>query len=298
MSAIFLVLISNLCFSFGSQFFAHYAKRFSSLWMNTLKATIACLCFAFYLIIIKDFAFIESKTFSVLFLSGFIGLGIGDIFLLEAFSRLGPSRTLMLFSFNPLIVGILSFFLFGQIIPLYKLYAIFFFIICLFLFSLEGKKKQGSWEVKGLLFALLGISLDALGIILTKQAFEWEPSIHSIKANFLRCIGALIAYFLIRFYTPINLLSKLKKLDFKALFWIILACFLGTFLSLSLYLYAIQQTNTLASITALSITGVLFSSSFEYIWKKELPSKYFWLSLVSFTIGMFFVLDLFRFFKF
>jgi len=296
MSAIFLVLISNLCFSFGSQFFAHYTKRFSSLWMNTFKAIIACLCFGLYLIIIKDFAFIESKTFLALFVSGFIGLGVGDIFLLEAFSRLGPSKTLMLFSFNPVIVGILSFFLFGQIVPLYKLYAIFFFMICLFLFSLEGRKKQGSWEIKGLLFALFGISLDALGIILTKQAFEWEPSVHSIKANFLRCIGALIAYSFIRFYTPIDLIPRLKKLTPKAIFWIVLACFLGTFLSLSLYLYAIQQTKVLASITALSITGVLFSSSFEYIWKKELPSRYFWLSLTSFSIGMFFVLDLFKFF--
>ena len=75
-----------------------------------------------------------------------------------------------------------------------------FMTLCLFTISLEYFKKSGTWQLDGLIAGLFAIILDAVGIFLTRYGFENSKGISAIEVNAIRCVGALIGFFLIYFF--------------------------------------------------------------------------------------------------
>jgi drug/metabolite transporter (DMT)-like permease len=280
---------ANLSFAIGSMFFTYYARRFSSLWVNTYKALIAAFCFGLVILFTSGFHEITIENFSIFFISGLIALGIGDIFLIKSFQKLGPARTMVIFGFHPVIVGIISYFTLGQLVEPGKLIGIIFFIICLFTFSLENYRSSGKWEITGLLYAFAGMGLDAVGIIITRYGFDMNPELTAFEGNFYRCIGALFIYWIISLFRPFDFVSGFRGLTIKSRSFVIFGSLMGTFLSLALYLEAIKTAH-LASLSAIAITSVIFTSLLESIWDKKLPSKYLLVSFVFFLFGMHFIL--------
>lgn len=300
-----LTLGSTLSFSAASLIFAKFAKSVSVIWLNTAKAFIA----ASLLIITLPVLFWlqgtlaqwtpPNSTSTVLFLlSGFLGLGVGDMFLVDAFIRIGVSRTLMLYGFQPLVIGIAGYFLFDQSFDPQRLIAVIFLIGCLYVFSLEKYKKSKTWEFHGLGIALVGILLDSVGVIITRMAFEDSPTVHPLEGHLLRCLGALLAYAvmaggirLLRKSTSpvIGLFSNFTKLDISSKCLVFIGCFFGTYLSLCLYLTAIQIGH-LASIAAIVITGPIFAALLESIIEKRLPSKYLNIAFLLFICGFYFLI--------
>jgi drug/metabolite transporter (DMT)-like permease len=289
MEVVLLALGANLSFSLGSQFFTHYSRKFSSAWMNTYKALVALILFTGTVLLTGGFHDIQLSTFSFFFVSGFLALGIGDIFLLNGFREIGPGRTMVLFGFHPLIVGILSFFIFGQEVPTQKLFAIVFMILCLITFSVESFKKNKSWDLKGITYALFGVVIDAIGVIITRYAFDLNTEITALEGNTYRCIGALVAYAFIRGFSPFQFRANFKSLNTKSKIMVTLGAMLGTYLSLALYLKAIQ-TGQLAIISSISITSVIFASTFESLWERKKPSVYLLTAFIFFFSGMYFIL--------
>ena len=289
MNAYVLALCANLSFAFGSQFFTHFTRKFSSTWMNAAKALIAGVGFLLTILLTTGFHEISFMGFSFFILSGAIGLGVGDIFLLRAFGEIGPGRTMVIFGFHPIIVGIISYILFSQVIELQKLWGILFFVACLLVFSLESLKKHGHWKLDGILFAFLGMFFDACGVLLTRYSFDLNSSITPLEGNFHRCLGALLVYIIIKKFSPFDFRKNFKSLDIRGRGFLFLGAFFGTYLSLGLYLKAIQITDNLALVSSISITSVIFSSTFECIWEKKKPSVYLIVAFLFFFCGMFFI---------
>jgi drug/metabolite transporter (DMT)-like permease len=255
--------------------------------MNTFKVMVAT---AFLLLIcpwIGGFDKISMLTLISLVTSGFIGLVIGDLFLLQAFFKLGPSRTLMLFGFQPLIIGTLNWILFSQTLKATQLYAVFFLIGSLVIFSLESKKSTGTWNVRGLGFALIGVALDAVGVVLTRYGFNDSPDFHVLNGHFIRCSGALFGFFLIHiFFKKIHILKKFQTLNLKSKFQVTMGSFLGTFVSLCFYLTAIKLGN-IATLSSVAITGPLFAGLFECLHQKKWPSKEVLMATFLFICGFY-----------
>ena len=291
MNSYALTLLANMCFALGAQFFTHYSRKFSSSWMNTFKAWVAAICFLITILITSGFHYISLYNLSWFLISGFIALGIGDIFLLKAFEKIGPGRTMVIFGFHPVIVGVLSYLFLSQSLDLNKLWGVLFFICCLVIYSYESFKASGKWEVQGILFAFLGMFLDGVGVLITRFAFDLNSTITAFEGNLYRCIGALLSYLLIRQFAPFQFRSRLKSLNTRSKFYVFLGSIFGTYLSLAFYLTAIQQTTNLAVVSAISITSVIFSSLFECLWDKKWPSIYLYISFIFFFVGMAFVFD-------
>lgn len=242
----------------------------------------------------------SSIATGALLLSGFIGLGVGDLFLLDAFIRIGVSRTLMLYGFQPLLLGVGAALMFGQTFESHRLVAIAFLIGCLFVFSVERYRETRTWEFRGLVMAIIGVSMDSAGVLLTRFAFEHSLQTRPLEGHFIRCIGALLAYAAIaavihirRAYTRsqdrtpvIGLLSNFLRFDLKSRGLVLLGCFGGTYLSLCLYLTAIQIGH-LASIAAISITGPMFAALLESIIQRRRPSRYLVFAFALFVCGFF-----------
>jgi drug/metabolite transporter (DMT)-like permease len=289
MNAYILALLANFSFALGTQFFTHYSRKISAIWMNAFKASVAFVGFLLVVILTTGFHEISFNSFLLFYLSGFLALGIGDVFLLSAFSHIGPGRTMILFSFQPVIVGIFSYFLFGQTLDASKLWAIIFFILCLYIFALETLKAQGRWELKGLIFAFLGMFLDGIGILITREAFDSSIQTTSFEGNIYRTLGALTFYFLLSYFKPYQFIQNFKNLNWRSRRTVFFGAFLGTFCSLSFFLMAVQTAH-LATLTAISVSSTILASLFECIWHKTLPSKYLVFAFIPFAIGMYLIL--------
>ena len=109
-----LALVSIIGFALASQGYAHFSKKISSVWVNYFKTFCAFFFFLISVLLLEGFRPIEYKFIGLFTLSGLIGLGIGDWFLLKAYSLIGPGRTYILFAFQPIFVGTFAYFFLGQ----------------------------------------------------------------------------------------------------------------------------------------------------------------------------------------
>jgi drug/metabolite transporter (DMT)-like permease len=277
---------ANLSFAIGVQFFTHYAKRLSSLWVNCFKAVVAAALFALTLSFQGGFHPIGLKYILLFFASGMLGLGAADVFLIKSFSLMGPGRTMMLFGFQPLLIGVLSYFLFGQHIDSGKFTAVFFFVICLFIFSLESFRRQGHWNIKASTFALCGIVLDACGVMITRYSFNANPGITTTEGNFYRAAGAVVLFITLSRVRSFNFFTGLRALTPRHVLFMTIGSFMGTYLSLMLYLNAVRYAGALAVVSGIAITGTLFASVFECAIDRKPPSVYLIISFAFFLSGM------------
>ena len=282
-------LAANLVFAVGVQFFTHYARRISSLWVNSFKAVVAAALFLLTVLAQGGFHQIDPVFAGLFFLSGMVGLGLADLFLIKAFSLMGPGRTMLIFGFQPLVIGVLSYFAFGQAVDARKLAAVFFFIACLFIFSLESFRKHGHWNARATLFALGGVVLDGVGVIITRFAFNANPGIGTTEGNFYRAVGALLLFAALSRIKPFHFFEKLRALGRRSLLWLTVGSFAGTYLSLMFYLTAVRYAGALAAVAGIGITGTLFASAFECAYERKLPSGYLLVSFVFFFAGMAFL---------
>lgn len=287
--AYIFALAANLSFAIGVQFFTHYARSMSSLWVNWYKGMVAALLFAATILLAGGFHSIPPGMMAMFMLSGLVGLGLGDVYIIKAFSLMGPGRTMMVFGFQPLLIGVVSYFAFGQAIEMNKVYAILFFVVCLYIFSLESFRKHGHWNIKATLFALAGVTLDGLGVLITRYAFDHSPGIGTTEGNFYRAAGALLFFAGLSAVKPFNFIGKLRTLSRSGVMWITLGSVAGTYLSLMFYLNAVRYSGALAAVSGIAITGTLFASAFECAFERKLPSKYLVIAFAFFLAGMTFL---------
>jgi drug/metabolite transporter (DMT)-like permease len=284
-NAVILAIFSNICFATASIGFTHYSIKISSKWMNYFKAFIATMGFTLVCLIFNLWQNIPNQAILLFLLSGVMGLGLGDVFLLKAFTHLGSGRVLMIFGFQPLFLGFAASHLFHQDFSTQKFIAVFFLVLCLFSFSLESFKTKGHWDFIGLCLAILGVSMDGIGIILSRTAFEMTPNISPFYANWLRGLAACSVFAVWSLFNrELKILPQWKAQSRQDKLYIFLSAFAGTFLSLSFYLMAIK-TGHLASISAIAGTAPLFASSIDFIRGRSKPNIYFWFGLCFFLIG-------------
>lgn len=289
-SILLLALSANFCFALGSQFFTYFSQKVGATWMNWFKASAAQVCFITCIVLGQQFYLPPVNAVLSLMLSGFIGLGLGDVLLLYSFKVMGPGRTLMLFAFQPIFIGTASYYLFGQDVDATRFWGIFFFILCIFIFSLENFRKDRTWGLQGIFIALGGMLLDASGVLITRTMYEGNAELSPLLTNFYRTNGAILFFILLKIAyglkgKKLNLIGPFIDLVPREKAGVIFGSVLGTFVSLSLYLTALQKAH-LASLSGVAITGTIFSALFECIYQKKWPSRYLITAFLSFLIGM------------
>ncbi len=284
LAAYLLALGSNISFASGSMVFAHYSRTVGVVWMNCFKASVALVAATACVGFLYGAPFHDISEIWPFLLSGFIGLNVADLFLLRSFAEIGASRALMLFGFSPLILGVASRILFNQDFAWFRVVAIFSLIGCLFTFSYEKYRERGRWEVRGLSFAVVGVLLDAVGTLLTRYGFDHAPAMHPLQAHMYRSLGAVLGFIGIGLFWKIDFFVKMR--NFSRATWILLlvGSFAGCFLSLALYLTAVQHGH-LASISAISVTGPLFAAMVECALERKRPSRYLVVATLLFLTG-------------
>jgi drug/metabolite transporter (DMT)-like permease len=282
----FYVLSCVILFGSASVIFSEYSRRTSSIWMNAFKGFIAFFCFLLAALIPSTWNVLPTLSIvGVLLLSGLIGLNIGDSFLLEAYRKIGAARTLMIFSFQPIVIGIGAYLFFGEALNLQILYAMGMLILCVLVVSFERHKEAGRWEWSGPFIALTGMLFDASGVLLTRYSFESTPGLSSGLANLIRCTGAVVGFIILLQLKPLHLRKRFGQFSVKDKRILLMACVAGTFLSLWLYLRAID-IGPLGPVSAIAGCVPIFSAIFECLYYKKWPSAYLLVGLGFFSVGL------------
>lgn len=279
-----LAIGSNLCFASASIVFTRFARSHSPTWINQLKVIIGFLGFLVTFLLVETYTKQNTTGLALLLTSGFVGLFIGDFFLFRAFTQLGPSRTLVLFSFQPLILGMYGYFFLGQAINKYQLIAIGCMIVCLVIFVTEKNKLTGKWHILGFAGAFMGVILDSVGIMCTRSAYEFDPALGSFQANATRALGAMVGFALLKPASYIGIARDIGVMHWRMSALALGACFFGTFISLSMYLAAIKTAHV-ATLTAITITLPIWAALIEHIKDRKWPNYYLCVAFFWFIIG-------------
>ena len=277
---------ANLAYSTASMVFTIYAKRFSSMWINQVKVLVAFVAFVLAMVFSQKMVSVSTYPFLLLLLSGLSGLCIGDIFLFRAFTTLGAGRSLVLYSFQPLMVGIYGYFFLNQLFSLNQTLAVICMMICIFIFMLERNRSTGSWDMKSFMWAFLGITLDAFGVMLTRSAYEMEPGLETFQVNLIRCLGALVGFLLISpksYVTVFKDVISLRKREQSLLF---ASAFCGCFISLTLYLAALKYAHV-GTLTSIAITGPVWVSLLECAYYRRWPNLFLLGAFAFFLTGFY-----------
>lgn len=281
-----LAIGANLAYSTSSMVFSLYARRFSSMWINQVKVFTAFLAFVLAMLISGRMVPMTGYSTVMLLLSGVAGLCIGDLFLFRAFTTLGAGRSLVLYSFQPLMLGIYGYLFLAQTFSMNQTLAVVCMVICIFIFMLERNQATGSWDIKSFFWAFLGITLDAIGVMLTRSAYEADPNLETFQVNVIRCVGALVGFLLISPKSYLNVAKdviSLKKIDQSLLFG---SAIIGCFLSLTMYLAALKYAHV-GTLTSIAITGPVWVSLLECVYYKRWPNFYLLAAFSFFLTGFY-----------
>lgn len=277
---------ANLTFSTASLFFSIFSRRFSPVWMGTVKVFFATIAFLIAMGLSGQTHSVPWSALALLFISGFGGLCGGDIFLFKAYSTLGAGRTLVMFSFEPLLLGLYGFLFLNQTFTVNQTLAVMCMVVCVYIFMLERSRLHGSWDVKSFVWAFIGILLDAVGVMMTRSAYEIAPQLETFQVNVIRCIGALVGFLLISPRLFAMFPKDILKLSSRDKIVLIGASVGGCFLSLTLYLAALKHAH-LGTLSAIAITGPVWVAMLESVYYRKWPNRYLMGAFVFFLMGFY-----------
>jgi drug/metabolite transporter (DMT)-like permease len=202
---------------------------------------------------------------------------------------MGAARTILFFGLQPFLLAGWAALQFGQPITIESLASMLLLLCCLGMLSLENFKKKGHWELVGMGLALLGIILDAGGVVLSRWGLDLAPHVPVAEAQFFRSFGAVAGFVVMSFWVPLRLVPRMRTLSRRDRWMVLTASLAGTYVSLMFYLSAIKIGH-LASVSSIAAAGPLFTSVVEHLYKREPPSRYFVAAITFFCLSFALVL--------
>lgn len=289
--ALVLALLSAILFSGSSVIFTRFSVSHSSLWMNLMKNTVALAAFACAALVSvtvggESLAGLGIRPVGSLFLSGLLGLGIGDWFLFRGYQRLGSARTMLVFSLSPLFLTLEGWLIFGQELHFGQGLAILLMMACVWTISFEKFRASGHWEWKGIWFAFVGVLLDNVGIVLSRQAFDLSPATTAFTANLIRSAGSVLPLLVFAHFSGEKVFRRFGRLEWRDRSLVVFSAFMGSFLSLSLWLTALK-IGMIAGLAAVGSFNPIAASLWEWLLLRRRPSPYLIAALALFLAGFF-----------
>ena len=287
MSAYLAVFISSLLWAIATQFYARIVSKTSVFRFNFYKSVLAFVCF-FIAALLMEELLPSWEAIKWLLISGFLGFAVADLFIFYSFAKNGPARTLIFSAFSPALIAVYSYPILQKTLPTSKIVGLSFLILCLVFLGLERKRRKGKISLRIAMLAIIGINLEALGVVFTKKAFMVDADLGSMTANLYRVMPAVIILGLVNYFTKTKM--WISDLSNKMRFSIIFSSFIGTFIALYLYLYAISNYAHPAIIAGLLSLAPIYASIYEHWRDKELPNRYFIGAMISMGLGVFLLL--------
>jgi drug/metabolite transporter (DMT)-like permease len=259
------VILSSLLWSLAGQIFSYLGHKMTVAQLNLYKMGLAFILFVLTCLLL-DIPMPLKNSLGWLTLSSFFGLYLADYFLFSSFTYLGPAKTQMIACLGPSTLAVMSYFFLADSLSFIDLLGLFFIAMAIVIMSLQTKAHSNHplpWRF--VIYAFLGTFFDAIGVFFSKMAFQNDPSLHPFSASLFRIFVSFLLLLLTFFVSKGSFQLRLSTQDKK---WFVLATFCGTFLTLSLYNFALSQKNP-AIVAALGSLAPIYSHLYETIRDKK-----------------------------
>lgn len=229
---------------------------------------------------------VTKESFKFLSISGLFGLFLGDFFLYKSYIKIGPRITLLVMTFTPIAVSILSFFILGEKMEGFKILGVVLTIIGITVVILR-KKNDKEFSKVGFGCALLAMLGESLGIIFTRLGSIDYDSFATIQVRTIPAILAFIIYISLK-----KEWSNIKEgvINKKGMIYIVLGTIVAT-LGVTALVEAMKYANV-GIVSTLAATSPILIIPISIIFFKEKVSILEGIgALVSFAgITIFFIL--------
>jgi drug/metabolite transporter (DMT)-like permease len=264
-------IITAMFWAVTATSFEHCAKKIGSINLNILRLFAGIIFLSVFTLITRGFLLPFDASISGwgwLLLSGFVGIVAGDLFLFEAFVRIGSRTSMLIYSTVPLLSGLMALIFLGEKMTGIQIVGMFVTlsgIATVILVRDAGRKMTFTHPFSGIFMAFLGALGQAAGYVIGKHGMaDYDP----FASTQIRLIAGIIGFsiiFTIRGkWSSLSIVLKKKE----AMGSLLLGSFFGPFLGISLSLYAVQKINPGVASTLTSIVPV-FLIIYATIFKKE-----------------------------
>ena len=201
---------------------------------------------------------IAGPGFALLFVSGCIGFGIGDLALFQAYPRIGSRRTMVLVQCVAAPIAVLTEWAWLDTVPgLWQLFcgAVILTGVCVALLPKQGQAEPPAGLLAGTLFGLLAAACQAWGAVLSRKAYALSAAQDfvisgiggGVNAAYQRLLGGLLVSAIFVLY--LRLVSRPGPLARPANWrraWPLLVanCLAGPALGVTCYQWALSTTPT------------------------------------------------------
>lgn len=266
-----------LCWTASALFFERASKRIGALAVNFYKVVVAFTLLTVAGAIMRGSPLpldAPREAWLYLPLSGLIGFVVADYFLFNAYILIGSRLTVLFQPLSPLFAALFSFFLIGERMRPAAILAMFVVIsgilVTVLARNLGGGASpidRGAWrgwlkadalakgQGKGLVFALLSVLFNAVGLVLSKKGLG---GYNAIGGTQIRTATAIVGFLIqaLLFRRSGELFREAPR-DRAAMRTTALGAVFGPFAGVTLSLFALQSTSAGAASTLMGLTPVL-----------------------------------------
>lgn len=254
----FAALSAALLWATSSVIYKRLGLKIPPLQLNLYKGLVAIALILITLIIQGGFSTdLSSTTFAWLFLSGVIGIGLGDTAFFAALNTLGARRTLLMETAAPPMGALLALIFIEEMLSSSAWCGILITILGIaWVISERNPLEQISISRQGIIWGLLAAISQATGAVISRFALT-QSEITPATSTLIRLLGGtLIVFALILFPTTKQPRNK-WRLSGRSLGIIAIAAFGSTYLGIWLQQIALKFSPTGIAQTLLA-TSPLF----------------------------------------
>lgn len=251
----------------GSSIFLERAsKETGTLAVNLIRLIIAMIFLGMITYVKRGMILpidVTKESFKFLSVSGLFGLFLGDFFLYKAYINIGPRITLLVMTFSPIAVSILSFIILGDKIEILKILGMILTIAGIAIVILR-KKSDKEFSKKGFLYSILAMLGESFGIIFTRLGSTNYDSFATIQVRTIPAILAFIIYISFR-----KEWKNIKKgaINKRGMIYIILGTIVAT-LGVTALVEAMKYSNV-GIVSTLAATSPILIIPISIIFFKE-----------------------------
>jgi drug/metabolite transporter (DMT)-like permease len=276
-------LLTAICYSTSSIFFAVAGRKYGPLVSNRLRLVVAILLLGIihWIIYGNPIPFnADSQRWLWLGTSGIVGLAIGDLFLFQAYVLIGPRLGLLFLSLAPAIASILAWLILRETLSAGNIIAITITLAGIAWVVLEGGVNhtsngqnnvdlQHKGYLKGILAGLIAATGQALGVVLAKNGLS--GNFPPVSANVIRMMAAFLALWLVTIIQG-QVKSTVQKANFQrsGMLFILGGAIFGPLLGVSLSLFAIQHTSIGIASTLIALPPIFLLPVGHFIYKEHI----------------------------
>lgn len=252
-------------------------KRVGSLTVNYIRLVIAFVLIGLFTLVARGMFLpfdATSTNWRWLTVSGLIGFVIGDLFLFEAYVRIGARISLLIMAAVPPITALAGFLMLGETLTFMDFLGMFITVggiaLVILVKGTQDKKVQLSHPLKGIIYAFIGALGQSFGTVYSKFGMG---DYNAFAATQIRIIAAIVGFSIVvtarRHWK--NIFEGLK--DLVAMRDIAIGSVFGPFIGVSLSLLAVQHTTTGVASTITSISRILIIPISIFVFKEKVSAK-------------------------